>query len=191
MNNNWKTDKEFADKYLPQITQILKDNAKYIVNIVVAPYEDDALRATDFIIKVESGDVAGRLRRWSRFTINKEWTVRSRRDSGAETELSKLKKGFARWYLYGWTQDNVIFSWMLIDLDVVRIKKILDMPWKEKDNYDGTHFIIVPSTYLKHHGCIISYYNMGLLSKTDEINNNIQSFLDRFNTKGSNSITSV
>ncbi|MDP2364517.1 MAG: hypothetical protein Q8M94_12210 [Ignavibacteria bacterium] len=154
--NYWEQDKKFADKYLPQITAILKDNAKHIVSIIIAPYEDDTLRATDYIIKVESGTVAVRLRRDSYYRKYRDWTIRSRRASGMETELIKLKKGFASWYLYGWTVQEDITAWMLIDLAKVRSKTILDMKWNEKDNHDGTHFIYIPAKFLKEQDCIIA-----------------------------------
>ncbi len=159
---SWIDDKEFSDVYLPQITTILKENAKHIINIMVAPYEADALRATDFIIKVEGGDVAGRLRRSKFFNQYRDWTIRSRRISGVETELSKLKKGFARWYLYGWIKNEVIDSWMLIDLNIARQKRILDMPWHEKDNHDGTWFIVIPANDLIKYGCVVSSQNIAI-----------------------------
>lgn len=165
---SWKEDKQRADRFVPEITNILKDNAKYIVSIVIAPHVNDTMQATDYIIKVESGDVACRLRWWSRFTINKEWTIRSRRDTGAETELSKLKKGWARWYLYGWIIEEKLSSWMLIDLNIVRDVGLLNMPWQEKSNHDGTYFIIIPNTQLKRYGCIVSYKQMDSLLKIDE-----------------------
>lgn len=59
---NWEKDKEKVDKFIPEITTILKENAQHIVNIVVAPPHEDTMQATDYIIKVESGDVACRLR---------------------------------------------------------------------------------------------------------------------------------
>lgn len=170
---DWKRDKERADRFIPEITTILKENAKHIVNIVVAPPHEDNMQATDYIIKVESGDVACRLRWWSKYTINKEWTIRSKRDTGTETELSKLKKGWAQWYLYGWILDNKISSWMLIDLNKVRETKInathlLDFNWEMKSNRDGTYFIIIPNTILKQYDCIVSYLNIESLSKQDK-----------------------
>lgn len=167
----WIEDKQRADRFVPEITNILKDNAKHIVNIVIAPHVNDTMQATDYIITVESGDVACRLRWWSKYTINKEWTLRSKRDTGAETELSKLKKGWARWYLYGWIIEDKLSSWMLIDLDQVRNTKIngkgmLDFQWDMKSNrdkygnLDGTHFIIIPNTILKQYKCIVSYSNI-------------------------------
>jgi len=177
----WEKDKERADRFFPEITAILKENAKHIVNIAVAPPQKDTMQATDYIIKVESGDVACRLRWWSKYTINKEWTIRSKRDTGAETELSKLKKGWARWYLYGWIIEGKISSWMLIDLNQVRDTKInskgmLDFEWPTKPNrdkygnLDGTHFIIIPNSILKKYNCIISYSNIEPLLKQDKQN---------------------
>ena len=154
--NSYPVDRQFSDKYLDQIKVILKLNASKIIDVVIASDEEDMHHATDYILKIDSGTVACRLRRWSKYTVEREWTVRSKRDSGAETELSKLKKGFARWYLYGWLINGKIESWMLIDLDKVRSVGILDKQWIEKSNRDGTWFIIIPNVYLNDAGCIIS-----------------------------------
>lgn len=158
---SYSDDKKFAEKFIPQITTILKNNAKHIVSIVVAPYEDDALRATDIIIKVESGDVAVRLRREGYLTKYRDLTIRSRRTSGATTELEKLKHGFARWYLYGWTSGNNITSWALIDLDIVRKQGIFNRSWPEFPNKDRcTFFVAIPMRYLEENYCVIASDNI-------------------------------
>lgn len=59
---------------------------------------------------------------------------------------------------------------MLIDIDTVREKQLLDMPWQEKSNHDGTYFIIIPNIQLKKYGCIVSYKQMDSLLKIDEQN---------------------
>ena len=159
----WEINKQRSDLYINSVRQIIKDNIKYLVEVVVASNEKDTKEATDFVIVLKGGDVAVRLRFWSCYTVKQEWTIRSRLDSGMETELSKLKKGFARWYLYGWVKDNILFSWMLIDLNMVREKKLLDLPWYEKSNHDGTHFIIVPNIDLYKHQCIVAFENIDAL----------------------------
>jgi len=156
----WEQDKKRSDKFFPEITRILQDNAGYMVNIIIAPVERDVKQATDYLIKLKGGDVAVRLRWWSKYTVKKEWTVRSKRDSGTETELSKSQKGFAKWYLYGWVKDGVLASWMLLDLDTVRRKGVLDRVWDEKSNRDGTYFIIIPNHVLIETRCIISQHNI-------------------------------
>lgn len=159
--NNWKADKTFADRYLPQIKTILKENAKHIVNIAVAPYRDDVHRATDYIIEVKNVTIAARVRREMYGGMFCDWTIRSKRVSRAKTELEKLKEGFARWYLYCWTTNRVISSWVIIDLDAIRKDNVLERVWEEKTNRDKqTQFILIPVVWLKTRGYLVSYHNI-------------------------------
>ena len=159
--SDWKADKAFSDKYFPQITTILEDNAKHIMNIAVAPYRDDIHKATDYIIEVKGGTVAARVRREAYGGDVRDWTIRSKRASGAKTELEKLKEGFARWYLYCWTTEGVITSWILVDLDIIREKDILGRHWDEKPNYDRrTWFILIPVIFLKTKGYLAAFHNI-------------------------------
>lgn len=157
----------WANAYLPEIVEILRENSKHFVSITEAPLEDDALKATDLVIKVEGGDVAVRIRGFDKEYYYRDWTIRSIIPSKNKTELQKLREGFADWYLYAWTNsDGKIDSWMLIDLDLVRKKRILDKPWRNIPNGDGTFFIAIPSQDLEDQDCLIACNNLVLEKKT-------------------------
>jgi hypothetical protein len=117
MKGEYATDRQWSEQHVPELQRILEDvmrrNVK--INIKQASFTLDTKRATDLI----SGTIgpiafAARLRRpgvfWARnFNSPTHWglqfTIRSRRDSGIETELAKIKNGFADWFLYGHVED--------------------------------------------------------------------------------------
>jgi hypothetical protein len=153
MKGEYASDREWSDQYVAEIQSILEQVVRERIKIVVRPADFvlDTTRATDLI----SGAVgpiafASRLRRPEVFrgrssTSHTHWglqfTVRSRRDSGTETELAKFKKGFGDWYLYGHVEEG-IRHWVVLDLSVYR--KHLEDPdvrLEVQNNQDGTHFI--------------------------------------------------
>ena len=162
--NNWKEQKDKVDKYNLQAIKIVKECIAKHIEVEISSIYKDQNEATDLVIKRKKEDVALRIR--SEHVWKKEWTVRSSLDSGHETELNKIRKGFTRWYLYGWAKGDTIESWIFIDLDIVREKNILNMDWSEKNNKnefgesDGTHYISIPIKYLKDNGCIDSLHNI-------------------------------
>jgi hypothetical protein len=114
----------------------------------------DQKEATDFLVfDARDKRIAARVRRQNVFQ-HPEWryqfTVRTRRDSGAETEYSKIVKGFADWMFYGHAIDDdgdLIGKWMLIDLDHFRAHLIIKESraalrgrWQDVNNGDGTYF---------------------------------------------------
>ena len=109
-----------------------------------APIEMDCDQATDLIvlraldirIGVRVRDIAYHKRYGSQFTI------RSKRDSGARTELSKILSGWGDWLFYGFGDNEslVIPHWTIIDLAMFRAWfKRINAP--EIPNGDGTHFV--------------------------------------------------
>jgi hypothetical protein len=75
-----------------------------------------------------------------------DFTIRSRRDSGAETELSKITEGWGDWLFYGHAGDThgAIERWMLVDLhawraQMIRSDRKAGKP-KHMPNGDGTYF---------------------------------------------------
>src|SRR5262245_46369569 len=118
MKGEYETDRAWADLYLCEMQSILEQVMRQHIKINVRPsdFKIDTAQATDLI----SGTIgplnfAARLRRpgmfWGRsFNSPTYWghqfTIRSQRDSGTETELSKIMKGFGDWYLYGHVEDN-------------------------------------------------------------------------------------
>ena len=155
-------DKRWADSKEQSIRRILEGNAMHMIDIRIADDEADMKRATDLVVTVAEGDIACRLRRSN--CRYRDWTIRSKRANGAETELSKLRKGFARWYLYGWEgPSGNIDEWMLIDLDKVRADGLLDKPRQDQLNKDGTtYFVSIGSTELVKGGYLTAYQIDGL-----------------------------
>lgn len=148
VKRNW----DWADKYMDQVEMILRMNAMYLLDIRIANKQKDTEESTDLVITVNGGDVAVRLRR--PHYDYRDLTIRAR--AGAKTEIDKIKAGFAKWYLYGWVSDDTIQEWMLVDLDIVRNKGLLN----DRDiipNTDGrTGFIAIPHTELEENGCLIA-----------------------------------
>ena len=150
----YEEDREFADRYEDQLTKI-------IASLLVKPasFWRDTKEATDLIVhRITNGPRAGqavgaiasRIRRpgifWGRsFNSRVYWglqfTIRSRRTNGVETELPKIKSGFGDWYIYAHVEQELLRHWMVLDLEVFRAN--LDDRYvyrEEQDNRDGTFF---------------------------------------------------
>lgn len=88
--------------------------------ITEAPFEDDALRNTDLIVlKAEAIRVACRLRRYGYLEkYGGEFTIRSSRPSGCETELGKLISGWGDYLFYGFSNEkgDDLAAWIVGDL---------------------------------------------------------------------------
>jgi len=154
MREEVKRQWDWADSFLPEVEQILRDNINLLVSINVAPMEDDTQRATDMIINIEGeGQVAVRLRRDD--VKYRDLTIRSK--AGGRTEIDKIREGFAKWYVYGWIKNNTIDEWILVDLDTVRKDKMLD-DRRTINNSDGrTGFVFIPVKELMDNNCLVAY----------------------------------
>ena len=138
----YRKDRLWADTYTPEISRIIRlcgdlicAPSEIVVN--VAPDREDREECTDYVISIAAGAIACRLRRAS--YGYRDWTVRHSRPGGIKTEEAKLRAGWGRWYIYGWTVDGKIPHWMLIDLNIVRQNRVLDRG-AILSNYDGTQF---------------------------------------------------
>jgi len=115
----------------------------------IADLELDGLQATDLIIfKAADMRVAARVRDYSYAEkYHREFTIRSKRESGAMTELEKIQRGWGDWFFYGFgKEDLTIPLWYLIDLDAFRYHMNKNT-WigsgikiSAMSNGDGTHF---------------------------------------------------
>lgn len=146
MRRDVERDWERANAYFPAIEKILRSIAGHFLIIEVADMDADMKRATDYMLRVDGGDMAVRVRTPSYKDRYRDWTIRASRASGAETELSKLRDGHGRWYFYGWGKSSTeLADWVLIDLDAVRACGILNDEWPLIPNVDGvTWFIAIP-----------------------------------------------
>jgi hypothetical protein len=171
-------DRSWADTYTPAIEKIVRSVAHRIISFKIAPEQEDAKHAADYIITVETGTIACRIRRENNYLKNhpKDFTIRTWRRNGLKTELAKIKEGFGRWYIYAWTKDaKQIESAILVDLNRLRQSKILNKIdvdfWDKTPEYirsklengidhrknpdDKTGFVGIPLSMLDTHGCIL------------------------------------
>jgi len=144
-------DRKFADLWMPKAREIIGS-----VVVKVASSQVDIHQATDCTVyTIQSGPRAGqaahaiaiRVRRpynfWCRSSKEvpywaEEFTVRSSRDTGAITELSKIKKGFTDLGFYGHVEQNELRHWIVFDMEIFRQYES-QAKWQSINNGDGTH----------------------------------------------------
>lgn len=151
----YQNDRYWSDTLIPQIKRILMPWLQYLASIEIAPSDQDNKEATDFVIGFQGSSIAARIRRPNcKF---RDLTIRSHRDNGVETELAKIRKGYASRYFYAWTDEMfTITEWILVDLDKARDAGLFDMGWAETPNRDGTWFISIPIKALRDAKCLIA-----------------------------------
>jgi hypothetical protein len=142
--NGYSTDRAYSDRFIPTIKQVVGPHL-----IVPADLKADIKQATDMtILTAKDMTVACRVRRPG-YVDRYGWqfTMRSKRDSGAETELSKIVKGWADWMLYAFAQsddpDDGFARWFLIDLKHWRchlMRRTARPLCGDRSNNDGTYF---------------------------------------------------
>lgn len=117
---SFERDFDWQRGLIPEIKRIL---ANYL--IAEAPAAEDMQHNTDLIVlKLDTVRVACRLRRHDYLArYGGEFTVRARRPSGAETELSKVLSGWGDYIFYGFASPDAadLAAWMLGDLNVFRL----------------------------------------------------------------------
>lgn len=147
-NSNYIVNRAWADQYHNIIKKIVEKIAPRIISFTIAPEQEDMTQATDYIITVEKGTIACRIRR-PQYNNYRDFTIRSR-NGESKTELAKIKEGFGRWYIYAWTKnESQIAEWWLLDLNALRESPLLNTDRPEKQNTDGkTAFISFTSSEL-------------------------------------------
>lgn len=141
----YRSDRERADRFTPLIKQIVGPHL-----LVETPEEIDCKHAADLMIFIARDlRIAARIRNFHYLARYRyQFTIRARRDSGAETELSKIVNGWADWFFYGFADeaDAQVLLWWLIDLHAFRAALIRDsmnghaLVSGDKSNGDGTYF---------------------------------------------------
>jgi hypothetical protein len=130
-----------SDRYIPRIKSIVGPRL-----LSVTPDEIDCKQAADLMIfAARDMRIAARVRRpgfAAKYAY--QFTIRSLRDSGAETELSKIMAGWGDWFFYGHAAGHLdeIPLWWLIDLGEFRSAMIdpTGLVHGVTPNGDGTHF---------------------------------------------------
>lgn len=136
--SEFKADYEWQMQFLPAIKRIVGP-----LLIEPAAFDLDANECTDLLVlRARDMRIGCRVRR-AGYGERYPWqfTIRSRRDSGAKTELQKITDGWGDWLFYG--HEPVDDHWFLIDLDAFRAQLIRHrdrIRMGQKPNGDGTHF---------------------------------------------------
>ncbi len=155
----WQKSKVWADTYTKQVISLLRSNAATFVKIAEASPEDDARHNTDFVVKVEGGEVSCRIRD-SKYRKYQDITIRNSRATGAQTEADKILLGYGRWMFYGFAQNGLIGEWLLVSLDCVREKAIIQrvrQAGRIRANRDGGSTLLsIPLRWLRDSGAIVA-----------------------------------
>lgn len=141
----YQNDRVWSDQFLPQLRGLIGPHL-----LVASSLEQDTTQATDLLVlTARDMRIACRVRRAGYATkYPRQFTIRSHRDSGAETEFAKVMSGWGDWMFYGHAtgRDIEISPWWLIDLMAFR-KHWADFSagkstlWHQRNsNPDGTHF---------------------------------------------------
>lgn len=122
----YRRDRDFTELFVADIRSIVGPRL-----MVSANHERDCREATDFLVLIARDvRIAARMRRHKAlrggavYAEKYPWdiTMRAKRDTGAETELSKIAKGFGDWMFYGHAtpDEKGVARWMIVDLHVWR-----------------------------------------------------------------------
>lgn len=140
---SYATDRRWSDLMLPQIKQLVGP-----LLLEAAPLEFDQRQSTDLmVLRARDMRIAARVRRPGYEKYRHEFTIRMSRDTGAETELSKIVNGWGDWLFYGHADEfDFISIWWVIDLHSFRAALIRNsmngkpLEYADKHNGDGTSF---------------------------------------------------
>ena len=165
----------FSNDYKWQLGYL--EPIKHIVGpllLVPAEFERDAKEATDMLVLTARDMRIGCRIRRAGYADKYPWdfTIRSRRDSGAKTELAKITEGWGDWLFYGHAEHNEIPTlarWFVIDLAAWRAQMIrareLGSP-RHIPNGDGTYFVAFDIRKFAEHPvvCIASSHEIPRLA---------------------------
>jgi len=116
----YNADRRWADRFIPQLKQIVAD-----LLVTPAPEAEDLQRNTDLIVfRVETLRVACRVRRFKYLVEYPfDFTVRSGRPNGADTELAKILAGYGDYLVYAFASEDEqrLAAWRTIDLCQFRL----------------------------------------------------------------------
>lgn len=135
----YSTDRQYSDKYIKAISEIIGP-----LLLEPADFSRDANEATDLMVfTARDIRIAARVRRHGYAkTFPWDFTIRSKRASGAKTELSKIVDGWGDWLFYGHSDSSGLTfdRWMVVDLASFRshlIRNKQNIRYVQKHNDDG------------------------------------------------------
>lgn len=119
MRTDWRSDKAWSDRFTDEIKGIL---GRFLIGEI--PVEDKTHNTDFMVFKMDAVRVACRIRRRDRNygRYKKQFTIRSKRPSGAATEFNKMIRGWGDYLLYGFADNDGdrLFSWFIGDLSEFR-----------------------------------------------------------------------
>lgn len=147
--NNYQERRKWSDQFIPDIKRKVGP-----LLLIESPFDVDTKQAADLIVlSAKSLSIAARVRRHGyadRYPY--DFTIRSKIESGKETELSKMLNGFGDWMFYGHAAQEgpTVDRWMLLDLNIWRGVLLRNgyrgSGWngmaRQMDNGDGTQFFV-------------------------------------------------
>ena len=139
----YEDDRRWADSHFAAAERIAISVLVDIKKITIrkSSESEDRTQATDGVLQTDRGDIGMRFRRETDF---RDFTLRLSRPEGIKTEVEKVREGWPRWYLYGWTDRETIREWVFIDMDTFRkFVNLSDaaLAPRVKRNRDETEFV--------------------------------------------------
>lgn len=150
MSSSYQRNRQWSDRFIPQIRALVGPHL-----LVESSLEQDTKQAADLVVlRARDLTIACRVRRHGFADVYpRQFTLRSKLDSGVMTEFRKVLQGWGDWMFYGHSSldEKSISPWWLIDLSALRFHLIHDahrrLAKKEsrlrqgsQANGDGTHF---------------------------------------------------
>lgn len=115
----WQQDKRWSDRFLHEI----KGHVGQAL-IGEPPVEEDQQRNTDLVVlRLDAVRIGCRVRKHDQIRYSHEFTIRSGRQSGIKTELTKIIEGWGDYFFYGFADqdENRLALWLIGDLKAFRI----------------------------------------------------------------------
>lgn len=175
MREDVRRDWDWSNRYAREIEAILLSLAHTMVTFRWGTDEEDRRQATDFFVTVNGGGgVAGRMRREQSTRGRRDLSLRHSRDGRIQQpylglggpppqpgiEEAKILDGWARWYLYIWTEGDCITEWIFVDLDKLRRKwHQLERASELRPNGDGTAGRYISISSLDLAGCLVAHHH--------------------------------
>lgn len=141
---NYRENRAWSDRFIPRMRELIGPHL-----LAPSSLDQDTKQAVDLVVlRGRDMSVACRVRRPGfADKYPRQFTLRSKLDSGVMTEFRKVVYGWGDWLFYGHaTADELdIYPWWLIDLSAFRAHLIAEVYGKRirqgsEDNHDGTRF---------------------------------------------------
>ena len=144
--HNWEADKSWSDIFVPEIKAIIGEHL-----VSTGNHKQDTLEASDFIVmEVNPIRIGCRIRKNSylkKESYRREFTIRSGRPSGNQTELAKIMSGWGTHLFYGFSDESekTLAQWFIGDLSLFRLtlwrnRRLLDSGFRRANFDDSSWF---------------------------------------------------